>query len=353
MTRGTVECSPLSWTQYREWFALHRHELAERAPFYHPAWLQAVAAALGFELALVGIQAAGELAAIVPGFLTRRGPFRLFGSPLRGTMTSYLGPIGLVDSRRPEWRKELVEHASEFARRYWKISYAEFALRDPPAGLVPSRGWEEKRTRSYQLDLSAGEDALWTAFRPRARRQIRRSEQLGLRVAPFEGDASDYYAMLQETFGRRERTAWHPERFFRALFELLIPAGLVRVWSTRYQGETIAAGIFVHDDREMHYVSGASRSAYRTLPTSYLMHWHAIRSAAAEGLAIYDFGGTGTRSISEFKESFAPTLVEYWNLAWASSPARLAKRVFLATEPRVRHLRTLSRELLSRRTARH
>lgn len=120
MSRATVECSPLSWTQYRDWFALHSHEISGCAPFYHPAWLHAVTEALGFELGLIRIEDAGELAAIVPGFLTRRGPFRLFGSPLRGTMTPYLGPIGCMDIWRPEVRQELVEQASEFARRHWR-----------------------------------------------------------------------------------------------------------------------------------------------------------------------------------------------------------------------------------------
>ncbi|MBX6330645.1 MAG: GNAT family N-acetyltransferase [Gemmatimonadaceae bacterium] len=352
MSHDPFECFALPWPQYRAWFARHRDELVGRAPFYQPAWLEALAAALHFDLAPIGIERAGDLIAVVPGFLTQRGPFRLFGSPLRGTMTSYLGPIGCLDLRRPELRRELVEHANAFARRHWRVSYTEFALRGPAASTVPDAGWEAGRPGSYQIDLSPGEDALWTALRPRARRQIRKSQQLGLEVSPFAGDAGDYYAMVLETFGRREATVWHPERFFRALFERLIPAGIVRVWSVRYKGETISAGIFVQDDREMHYVSGASRTAYRMLPTSYLMHWHAIRTAADAGAAIYDFGGTGTPSICEFKESFSPKRVEYWHLRWASAPTRLARRVFLAAERRVRPLRTLRRQVRARRAGR-
>jgi hypothetical protein len=83
----------ISSEMYGEWFDRHTVELKYRSPFHHPAWLSAASTGIGFALRFIGVFEAGDLVAAMPGFLTRRGPFRLFGSPLRGLMTSYLGPV--------------------------------------------------------------------------------------------------------------------------------------------------------------------------------------------------------------------------------------------------------------------
>ena len=91
----------ISLKYYQEWFESNYEHLNNRSPFHHPAWINSVARGVDFNTYVVGIYEGRELVAAIPGFLTQRGPFKLFGSPLPGTMTSYLGLVG-IDSFKVE-----------------------------------------------------------------------------------------------------------------------------------------------------------------------------------------------------------------------------------------------------------
>jgi lipid II:glycine glycyltransferase (peptidoglycan interpeptide bridge formation enzyme) len=139
--------------------------------------------------------------------------------------------------------------------------------------------------------------------------------------------------MLVETLDRRgpQATAsvtFYGVRFFQALLDELRPSGPLWAFGARYEGHIIAAALLIHDDREVHYISGASLSSYRHLPTSYLLHWHVMLTAMRAGLRLYDLGaGMGT-PVSTFKESFAPKRIEYTRLSRASRLVRGVKTAY-------------------------
>jgi hypothetical protein len=164
---------------------------------------------------------------------------------------------------------------------------------------------------------------------------LRKSERCGIEIVPYEGTAEDYRGMLVETLGRRgpEATAsatLYSVGFFQAVLDELRPSGPLWAWAARYQGRIIAVVLLVHDDREAHYISGASLSSYRHLPTSYLLHWHAMLTAMRAGLQVYDFGSApGPAGSAAFKESFAPEAIEYARLSRASRLVRGAKAAYV------------------------
>jgi Acetyltransferase (GNAT) domain len=324
----------ISRDEYKTWFEQHFCMLHRRSPFHQPAWLDAVGKGMQAEVVFVGLYEESSLVGALPGFRTRRGPFQLFGSPLRGTNTSYLGPIMLTPIYSNDDILLLIVACSEFIRRQWGVKYIEFTLREPPAESQQQLGpsWEQRSRGSYRLDLSQGEEALWSGMTYSGRRNIRKSQRLGVRIVPFN-DAHMYYRMLDETFSRRGIIDWHPERFFQAVLEELVPQNLLWSWGVEYEGWIIAAGLFLRDDHEMHFLSGASLSQYRSIPTSYLLHWHAIVEAVHAGLCVYDLNGSSIPSINQFKESFGPEMTEYSSLIWAPGHVHYAKKVFLAALP--------------------
>lgn len=329
---------------YQRWFEEHCQMLQNRSPFHHPAWLKVVTRGLPYEVGLIGVYTGNELVAVLPGFLSRQGPFRLFGSPLRGTMTSSLGVISLTCDFVNNGMAEFVTACSQFVKKQWGVQYTEFTLREFPDEQQRALNglWECSHPGSYCLDLRQGQDQLWSQMKTRARRHIRKSQQMGIEIVPFD-DVQIYYQMLDDTFARRGTVGWHPEHFFRVLLEELVPQDLVWTWGARYEGQIIAAGIFLHDDQEMYYLSGASLSQYRYLPTSYLLHWHAIGAAVAAGIQRYDLAGRSISSIAHFKEAFNPEAIEYVALTWAPAYVRYAKRLFLASRPYLQRFRRLIR----------
>lgn len=331
---------------YRSWFEAYRSQLHGRSAFHQPAWLAAAARGLGHPFVCIGRFHGPDLVDVLPGVILRYGPFRLFGSPLRGVLTSHLGPIGLTLETTADVQT-FIRECCQFVRQQWGVQYAEFVIRESPSQgwqeLEP--GWELEPVGSYCLDLSSGEDAIWAAMRTRCRRHIRQSQRLGIRIVPFS-DVHTYHQMLDETMARRWRRT-RPERYYRPFIEDLVPQDLLWALGAEYQGQVIAAALLLRDEREVHFVSGASFSRHRSIPTSYLLHWHAIQLAIRAGATMFDFAGKGDAGLRSFKQSFSPEGVEYSSLSWASPPVRRALQLYTATRPythRFQRLASLVRE---------
>src|SRR5687768_6887661 len=84
-----LRIEPLSWEAYQTFLAAP--DCLPASPYHQPPWLKAVEDGLGMRIVLLGLYEEQEMIAVLPGFLARKGPARLFGSPLRGSMTPYLG----------------------------------------------------------------------------------------------------------------------------------------------------------------------------------------------------------------------------------------------------------------------
>jgi hypothetical protein len=332
----------ISGDLYREWFERHAFELKYRSPFHNPAWLEASSSGIGFPLRFIGVFERGDLVAAVPGFLTRRGPFRLFGSPLRGLMTSYLGPVVLPGSDADVI--DLVDRSSRFARKRWRVAYTRFSLRDAPVDEPPYLGpdWRHEMPRSYRVDLTMGVASLWAGLKSDCRRNVRKAERLGIATAELK-DARVFYKMLDETMRRHGTASWHPDTFFHQLMDGLAPQDILWSWSANYQGKVVAAGLFLHDDNETHFLSGASDPEYGSLPTSYLLHWNAIEKSSCAGLRSFHSEASKVRSIDQFKESFRPTAERRHTLIWSPRFVRLAESGFMSASGRLRNLRNRSK----------
>lgn len=325
----------ISFEEYAAWFEQNLQVLQNRSPFHHPLWLKTVGEGLQIQMIFVGFYEGTELVAVIPGGLTRRGPFRLFGSPLRSMLTSYLGPVGLERIALTDNLPNLMLAGSQFIRKEYGVDFIRFILRDAPATTTLGPGWEQSGVGSYLLNLDMGAEQLWNTVKSRARRQIRKSERLGVKIVPF-CDAKQYHYMLDETITRGTGSgSVYPERLYQVLLQALVPQQHLWVWGAEYESQIIAAGLFLHDDQEMHYVSGASLSQYRYLPTGYLLQWHAIKTAMQAGIQRYDLTGRGESehdSVNHFKEAFSPEPITYWSPSWAPGYVRYAKQTFLSSQ---------------------
>lgn len=338
--RGAMLLKEIDERLYSQWYFRHRSDLANHSPYHHPAWLGAVSDGIGFQLKIVGAFEGGDLVAAVPGFLTRRGPFRLFGSPLRGTLTSYLGPLGTASTVQGENLLRLVADCNAFARRAWGIRYGRYTLRDTPAQTPPAfdQTWAVQHPGSYRLELPGDEEALWSGLKSDCRRNIRRAERLGIEVVPFD-DAPRFCRMLDGTYRRHGSTSFHPQRFFNALLTRLSQHGILDSWGAKLDGEVVAAGLFLKDDREMHFVSGASVSGNGNLPTSYPLHWRAIQAAARSGLHCFNSDASRIQSIDQFKKAFGLQLNKRFTLIWAPSYVQRLSKIYISSHKYLRQIR--------------
>ncbi len=126
-----IRVEVLSMEQYRRF--LSEQEPHATTLYHDPAWLESVQAGLGLEATVLGLMEAGEAVAVLPGFLSRKWGVRLFGSPLRGSMTPYQGWL-TAGSASLSGRKVL-EAVHAFCTRRLGCHYLEIGMLDPPLEL--------------------------------------------------------------------------------------------------------------------------------------------------------------------------------------------------------------------------
>jgi hypothetical protein len=339
----TLTPRALDPADYATWFDANRADLAYRSAYHDPGWLTASTTGVGFEEAHIGLWDGGEMVAAVPGHLTRRGPFRLFGSPLRGTMTSSLGPVSLDPNLLDgQGRTETIDTCARFARETWGVRYVRVTTQDEPARPQPlpdGPGWHGQGSGSYRKDLTPGEEAVFASLKSRCRRNVRKAGREGLTIEEND-DPALFFDILQETFRHHGTTSYQRLAFFEGLLATLPARDRLWSWGAHHEGQVIAVGLFLHDDREMHFVSGASRPGFGSLPTSYLLHWHAIATACRHGLEVFHSEESKIPSIDHFKETFTPVLERRGTLIWAPRLAWSGQRAYRRVHRRVSSLKS-------------
>jgi len=183
-----------------------------------------------------------------------------------------------------------------------------------------------------QLDLAGRTEAdLLASFKPQARRNIKLSvEKHGVEIvdSPTREDLAIFNDLMRVT-GERDGFRPRPLSYFQTLWDTLVPAGLAKLFLTRFDGQILSGALcFIIGDKSW-YVYGASSNEHRNVMPNYAMQWAMIRWARASGCSWYDFRGVSPRrrqegeaaaevekedhlqGLNRFKEGFGTRYVEY------------------------------------------
>src|SRR5207249_1597678 len=83
-----------------------------------------------------------------------------------------------------------------------------------------------------------------------------------------------------------------PKKYFLRLWERLISRGFGFIMLARYEGKTIAGGIFLHQNRDVIYKYGATDSDYMEVSANHALLWEAIQWGHRNGFRRFDWGRT-------------------------------------------------------------
>lgn len=338
---------PLSWTDYETF--LERPGLYGRTIYHHPEWLRTVEEGLGMQVALLALERGSTVVGVLPGFVARTGPLRLFGSPLRGSMTPHLGWVVADGYELP--LTATLEAVYSYTRTALGCRYAEAGFLHPPdeASGTATRGrWQVELLGAYELDLRMGEARLWKNVTESGRHKVNQARKKGVTIEPVTAPTfmGEYFDMLQSTYRRHGVTSPHPRRFFEVLHRRFMPRGMLEVLAAKHAGRVISVGLFLQDGRGIHFKSGASLAEFHHLRPNNLLHWHVISQSASRGLESYDLGGKGLVSIDTFKETFGPRSYTSTTL-WRTSPLLgVLRRMAVRALPHYQNLRYRASRLL-------
>lgn len=193
-----------------------------------------------------------------------------------------------------------------------------------------------------QLDLHKPIEDVMASFKEKWRYNIRLAERKGVTVNLdcTREDLPAFYKILEET-AKRDKFLVRGLKYFEDMWDLLVPAGYMRLALTYYEDKPVAGAIaYLFGDKAM-YTYGASSNEHRNVMPNHLMQWTLIKWAKESGCKWYDFRGVSPRKepdaddhlsgLNRFKEGFSPRFVEYigeydmvlspsfywlWNVAW-------------------------------------
>jgi SAM-dependent methyltransferase len=201
----------------------------------------------------------------------------------------------------------------------------EHPFLDPTALLAA--GFERVPDRTYVVTLDPDPLVMWRGLEPTCRNRIRKAEASGLTVEDVGDPAvvDEYYDLYRDLMRRKGRRPPFTREVTRSLYAHLRPAGaLLALRVMDPEKRTLAVGLFPHGAGTLYFWSGASREDGHHLCPNDLMHWTAMRLAAARRLGDYNMSGHG-----RFKRKFGGRLIETtrWHKAYWPS-ARCARRVY-------------------------
>jgi GNAT acetyltransferase-like protein len=235
----------------------------------------------------------------------RKFALPIYGSPLPGTGTNYMGPLV---------RPGLDQHAliQAILRACWRNWAAHLELSAPllDPEVAHSSGLAVDLGVTHVVPLAATEAEAWAGMKSTARNRVKKAERQGLVVELTTDPAvvDQFYEQLGEVFGKQGMAAPYGIERPRSLFRRLMPAGRLLAVRVQHQDEVVAAGLFPHDDRCIYFWGAGSWLRFQHLNPNELLQWTVMRRGVELGIPMYNMCG----GESQFKDKFGGSDVPYY-----------------------------------------
>ncbi len=141
------------------------------------------------------------------------------------------------------------------------------------------------------IDVTRSEDDLLASMSQNTRRKVRVAERDGVQIrVGTVADLPILYELYRVT-GERDHFLIRPPEYYEKAWKTFIESGLAHPLIAELDGKPIAMVILFHFAHKCWYFYGASSSENRDSMPNYLLQWHAIKWAKANGYTHYDMWG--------------------------------------------------------------
>ena len=145
----------------------------------------------------------------------------------------------------------------------------------------------------HSLDLTIGEDDIFSKFCPSNKRNIRKAIKEGVKVEfTITPEAIDNFYYLNCITRKRHGLPPQPYKFFEEIYNNILSKELGIVSLASYNDKIIAGAIFFHFGYRALYKFGASDKKYQNLRPNNLIMWDAIKFYILKELKELSFGKT-------------------------------------------------------------
>ena len=156
----------------------------------------------------------------------------------------------------------------------------------------------------HSLDLSCGQQQLFSNLRDSTRRNIKRAqnEKVEVNISNSLTTMKDFYRLNSMT--RKEHgLPPQPYKFFQHLYDQVIARDMGFVATAFLSGRAIAANVYLYFGKEVIYKYGASDKAFQHLRANNLVMWEAIKWSCERNFQSLSFGRTESENegLMQFK----------------------------------------------------
>lgn len=176
------------------------------------------------------------------------------------------------------------------------------------------QGYAQTTRYTYVLENISDHTALWNGMRPNHRRDIRRSQRLGLSVTDTI-DLSHFLDLNRKTFSRQGREPLAAdEQISRMDAACLANAGRKIFAGVDRQGRVHAAVYIAWADNTAYYLMGGSEPELRDSGAQLLALWEAIKFAGSVAKR-FDFEGTMLPQVERVFRGFGAKQLPYFSIS--------------------------------------
>ncbi|HZT21574.1 MAG TPA: GNAT family N-acetyltransferase [Verrucomicrobiae bacterium] len=238
---------------------------------------------------------------------------------------SALWPIMEVNSRLTGRRGVSLPFTDDCQPLYDDFTSAQ-RLAQSALELGRSRGWKSLEFRGgrelfpeapaslafygHSVNLTGGEEYLFSRLESSVRRAIRKAEKSGVTVTAEQGtEAMDIFYSLQCRTRRKHGLPPQPRSFFQNIWRHLVSKNLGMIVIARFQNRPIAASVYFRRGGRAIYKYGASDETFQQLRGANLVMWEAIKRLARDGARSLDLGRTSlsNEGLRRFKLGWGAT----------------------------------------------
>ena len=233
-----------------------------------------------------------------------KGPVPIFGSPLGGTGTNFMGPLVAQDADQKG-----VLSAIDGLLGMRGALHLEISNPWMDREVMGHLGYRVQKGVTHLVELPATADEAWNGMKGTGRNRVRKAEAQGAAAEiTDEPELVDhFFAQFQEVYGKQGKAVPFGIERPRSLWNRLKPAGnLLTVW-VRVGDEIAATGLFPYDERCIYFWGAASWIKHHPACPNELLHWTVIKTAVERGIPLYNMCG----GQSQFKDKFGGVDVPY------------------------------------------
>jgi len=192
----------------------------------------------------------------------------------------------------------IIEYGAEAGWKYMEFRGEEGSLDNKPASSV---------YYTHTLELKNSEENLLKSFRNSTRRNIKKAikENVKVQISHSIEAVKAFYHLNCKT-RKRHGLPPQPLRFFRKLHQHIISQRMGFIALGIYEGQPIAAVVFLFFGGQAIYKYGASDMKYQHLRANNLVMWESIKKCVEEGCTSLSLGRTepDNKGLLQFKRGW-------------------------------------------------